>query len=377
LAKGTRSTGQRGRRSATSGGPKRRRSKSIPSTDKAASETAKRISASRRTSGVAKRTAAKQLPEFQPPPNDNLSSAFDRLGLVPERYRGTDKFIDIVTWNIRFFHDQDRDRVRRIVGVLSELNADIIVLQEIRNQSMEVVAEELRRLEAGFYSTAYGTTGGDQRVALLYDLDWVRAKEDVTELFGKGQIMTNDGKDAFPRLPLYSAFTCLTEERPFDFQLVGVHLKSQRGGGEDQRTRAARELRSWLVDEAPRYDADVIILGDWNAPPSADAWSVFHDLEDEGQVKFRSVNNESEISHLMYRNKHNFGSRLDLTALSMSASERMGEPPDVVRWAPLDELLGTDPKASQIKEFLKALREEVSDHLPVVTRFYFSDDRDG
>ena len=93
-------------------------------------------------------------------------------------------------------------------------------------------------------------------------------------------------------------------------------------------------------------------------------------------MKFRSVNNESEISHLMYRNKQDLGSRLDLTALSMSASERMGEPPAVVRWAPLDELLGSDPKANQIKEFLKSVRDDVSDHLPVVTRFYFTDDRD-
>lgn len=40
------------------------------------------------------------LPELQPSPNDNLSSAFDRLGLVQEKFRDTDKFFDIVTWNI-------------------------------------------------------------------------------------------------------------------------------------------------------------------------------------------------------------------------------------------------------------------------------------
>jgi endonuclease/exonuclease/phosphatase family metal-dependent hydrolase len=342
---------------------------------KGAPTSAKRIAETRRASGMAKRAAAPRLPEFQPPPNDNLSRAFDRLGLVPEKYRGTDKFVDIVTWNIRFFHDLDRDRVRRIVNVLSELNADVIVMQEIRDRSMEIVAEELRRLETGYYATAYGTTGGDQRVALMYDLDWIRAKEDIGELFGKGEITTTDGKDAFPRLPLFTAFTALTQGQPFDFQFVGVHLKSQRGGGEDQRTRAARELRSWLVDEAPRYDADVIIMGDWNAPPSAKAWEVFHDLEDEGQLKFRSVNNESDISHLMYRNKRDLGSRLDLAAISMSASERMGEPPSVVRWAPLEEFLGADPKAVQIKEFFSSIREEVSDHLPVVTRFYFEDER--
>lgn len=194
---------------------------------------------------------------------------------MPEKYRGTDQFLDIVTWNIRFFHDQDADRVKRIVNVLSELNADIIVLEEIKHQSLEVVAEELRRIEAGYYQTAYGTTGGDQRVSIMYDLDWIRAKDDIRELFGKGQVMVG-GKDAFPRLPLYSSFTGLTQEAPFDFQLVGLHLKSQRGGGEDQRERAAIELRNWLVNDAPMVDADVIMLGDWNEPPDSDTWQPFH-----------------------------------------------------------------------------------------------------
>lgn len=332
------------------------------------------VGRARRASGVASRRGAERLPEFQPPPNDNISSAFDRLGLVPERYKGTDKFIDIVTWNIRFFHDQDPDRVKRIVNVLSELNADVIVLEEIKDQSLEVVAQELRSQEAGYYATAYGTTGGDQRVSIMYDLDWIRAKDNFRELFGKGQVMVGN-KDAFPRLPLYSYFTGLTQGTPFDFQLIGVHLKSQRGGGKDQRERAALELRNWLVNDASAEDADVIILGDWNEPPASDTWQPFHVLEQEKRALFNKVNNESDISHLMYRNKQNIGSRLDLTAISMSASRRMGKPPEVVRWAPLEELLGTDAKATRIKDFLKDLRENVSDHMPVVTRFYFKDER--
>lgn len=320
---------------------------------------------------MARGTAAPVPAEFQPPPNDNLSNAFDRLGLVPPRYRGTDNFLDIVCWNIRFFHDQDPDRVKRIVNVLSELNADIIVLEEIKNLSMDVVAQQLRDIDAGFYQTAYGTTGGDQRVAILYDLDWIRAKDDIRELFGKGQVMVGN-KDAFPRLPLHAYFTGLTEGSPFDFQLVGLHLKSQRGGGLDQRITASEALRDWLISDAPAVDADVIMLGDWNEPPDSNTWEAFHKLEQQNLAKFASINNSSEISHLMYKNKQNLGSRLDMAAVSMSASERMGEPPAVVRWAPLDEFLGTDPKANQIKEFLKTIREDVSDHLPVVTRFYFT-----
>ena len=348
----------------------KRKTKRASSTAPAAS---RRVSTARRASGVAKKQVSKRLPEFQPPPNDNLSNGFAKLGLVPERYRGTDKFLDVVTWNIRFFHDRDPDRVKRIVNVLTELNADIIVLQEILDQSLEVVARELAHREAGYYETAYGTTGGNQRVAMMYDLDWVRAKDDIRELYQKGAIITSEGKDVFPRLPLLGEFTALTEENPFDFQLVGLHLKSQRGGGEEQRKRAAQELSHWLVNDAPKIDADVIMLGDWNQPPSAAAWEPIRRLEATKKLLFTGINSESEISHLMYRNKQEIGSKLDLAAISMSASEKMGKPPAGVRWEPLEDLLANTPSAQQIKEFIKTVREEVSDHLPVVTRFYFTD----
>jgi hypothetical protein len=55
----------------------------------------------------------------------------------------------------------------------------------------------------------------------MYDLDWIRAKDSITELFGKNSVVTADGKDAFPRLPLYSYFTILSEiEEAFDLQIT-------------------------------------------------------------------------------------------------------------------------------------------------------------
>lgn len=332
-----------------------------------------KVEKQRRSSGMAKSAAR---PPFEPPPNDNLSKNFAELGLVPPKYRGTDQFLDIVQWNIRFFHDQDPERVERIVNILSELNADIIILQEIKYMSLEAVAQGLRDRKAGYYQTAYGTTGGDQRVAIMYDLDWIRAKDEITELYSKGEVMAADGKDAFPRLPLYSTFTALADESPFDFQLVGVHLKSQRGGGKPQRHRAAEKLAEWMSYDAPQVDADVIIIGDWNEKPSADTWKPIHDLERDGQLVFESINNESDVSHLMYKNKKDIGSRLDLRAVSMAAAAALGDPGGVVRWTSLEDFLSNDPQGEQIKDFLKKIREEVSDHLPVVLRFYFTDEDD-
>lgn len=312
--------------------------------------------------------------------NDNLSVAFHRAGeragkeLVPREYAGTDRYLDVVTWNIRYFHDRDKERVRRITDVLEALNADAFVFQEILDGSMNVVAEDLERRGAGHYSVAYGSTGGQQRIALMHDLDWLRLKDDAAELFGKGTIRSDDGKDAFPRLPFLGIFTCLPRvdtKDVFDFQLLGVHLKSQRGGGGAQRERGAKALADWLTKEAPRVDSDVIVLGDWNAPPSADVWKPIWELEDAGHAHFTKVNDESEISHLMYQRASEYGSRLDLACITQSAIEQVKTAPKVVRWTSLDELLEGSPKGTQIRSYIREISANVSDHMPVVTRFYF------
>lgn len=316
--------------------------------------------------------------------NDNISTGLEAMDLVPPHYRGSDRFLDLVAWNIRYFHDKDKKRVRRIAEILSALNADIIVCEEIMDGSLESVAEQLARLGAGYYNVAYGTTGGDQRVAIMYDVDWVRAKGDIAELFEKGKVIASNGKDAFPRLPLRGHFTCLprdTNKPPFDFQLLGVHLKSQRSSpsarsdnGEIQRKKSAEKLADWLQTEAPKVDADVIITGDWNEPPEANAWQPLRNLQSQGQLLFSSLNDTGTISHFMYKTKSNFGSRLDLTAVTVAAEKQIKNKPDVVTWTSLTELLAQNPKGKEIRNYIKQVTADISDHMPVVTRFYFTEE---
>lgn len=313
---------------------------------------------------------------YEPVGNDNISRSFDATGLIPDGLRGTDQFLDIVTWNIRFFHHHDEKRVERISQILSVLNADVIVLQEILFDSLAAVIQRLRELSAGHYQVEYGTTGGNQRVAMMWDLDWVRAKDDVKELVKKGEVRASDGKDAFPRLPLCGYFTSISDlgySSPFDFQLVGLHLKSQRGGGAAQRKASGKWLANWLPKSSEEVDSDIILIGDWNEKPSAESWSNLHKLEKEGDLKFKSINSESDISHLYYKNKKKLGSKLDLSVVSVAAYDKIAQDPKVVRWTSLDKFLETSPKASEIKAFLREVREDISDHMPVVTRFYFEE----
>jgi len=56
---------------------------------------------------------------------DRIGKFLDAKKLVPPRFRGTDKFLDIVSWNIRWFDHQDDRRIKAIEQVLTEINADI------------------------------------------------------------------------------------------------------------------------------------------------------------------------------------------------------------------------------------------------------------
>lgn len=294
---------------------------------------------------------------FTPASNDNLSGIF--RDLVPDELEGDDRFVDIVSWNIKFFNRRDNRRVEQITSIMKELNADIFVLQEIEEGSLDPVAEALTQSGAGFYKTVYGSNGMDQRVAFMYDTEWVRASR-LEELFTHKPKLAS-GKEIFPRLPLYGSFVVRADESPFDFELVGVHLKSQRGQNrsKDQREAAAEFLIKWLHTEAE--DEDVLIIGDWNAKSSAEEWARIRDLEVTGKIRFSSWNPESEVSHLSSNGR---GTRLDMVVVTPAVDEvAVIEGTTIIRWKDLLER----------RDFLRFVIDNISDHLPVISRFRFKD----
>lgn len=306
--------------------------------------------------------------------NDNISKL---LGGVDKKFNDSDDFIDIVQWNLRWFNSQEPERVTKIIDVLSLLNSDVFVFQEIAPESLDGVARELTEQKKGSYKVAYGTTGGQQRVAIMWDMEWVRLKDDVKELFGRGAVTTPGGKDVFPRLPLWSYLFCkstISNKRGFDFQLVGLHLKSQldkSGTGEDdlQRTLSASKLANWLQRESNHVDADTILLGDWNEAPDAKAWESIRKLEKEKLVKFKSINDKTHFSHLYYRNRNEVGSLLDLRVVTSPFASQMNKTGGPINWLTLESLLESSATAGEVKKVINQIKGEVTDHLPVLTRF--------
>lgn len=325
---------------------------------------------------------------------DNLSALLDARRLVPKKFRGTDRYLDVISWNIRWFDASDADRVKAIADVLAVLNADFLVLTEIAaDGALAEVCHQLAQAKAGFYSAHYGTTGQEQRVVLMWDRDWVRAKTAPVELFKDEDLRVpaewgTKPQAVFPRLPLWGYFEALSSkpgDEGFTFELVGVHLKAQgpdpkgyrgpaRRWGIPQRTKAAERLGSWLVADHEHYDTDVIVIGDWNATPDREEWKRLRELEAANEIRFAAINKKDEISHLVRLNASGpAGTRLDLHLITREADanavpKKTGV---VIKWKPFDDLASMVP--ADRASYFKALKQRFSDHLPVLSRFYLTE----
>lgn len=367
-------------------------------------------SAAAKKAPAAKKAVAKKAAVKRPVPrpadlrvvvaeNDHLSAAL--ADIVPEAQRGTDRYLDVVQWNIEWFgarKSEEKDKVRKglIYQILAALNADLFVFQEVAGPSsdgrypgsLDDIAEALTASGAGNYAVYYTKAGGEQRVAMMYDRDWVRAKADVEELFPRNTHRTPDGKDAFAgRTPLYGYFTAraVGEANPnapgggavgrkFDFQALGVHLKAMGDGG-PQRLASAKVLAEWLKKTAPMVDSDALILGDWNASPDDECWAPIHAMEGAG-VHFRQINDPSDFSYLWLANRQDkYVSRIDLTAMTLSSAQNVvGKAAEVIQWKPIEEVIATAGSltATAVRRVMEKLKEQVSDHLPTVSRFYYT-----
>lgn len=338
----------------------------------------------------AKKAAKKKTPTFfdRGDVEDHISRLLDAQKLVPDEYRGTDEFLDVVSWNIRWFDHKDPKRVAAILKVLDTINADVFVLVEIAEDgALDEIASKLAALDSGFYSVAYGTTGAQQRVVLMWDRDWVRLKKPVQELFDSNlKVTAEDGRkrEVFPRLPLYGYFEGLSsvpDTEGFTFELVGVHLKSQMppmgfGGGRfgvKQREKAAETIGAWLRNDNEHSDQDILVIGDWNAAPGMEEWEPLRELEQSGEIEFEEINPAKEVTHIARLNKSGpGGSRLDMHLITQAADAQAV--PDqkavVIQWSLFDHL--DELSAADRTVLAKAMRTNFSDHLPCVTRFYFT-----
>lgn len=192
--------------------------------------------------------------------------------------------VRVATWNVKDFFDSRDDprkdddvvpeaqvarKVEQIASVLREIDADVVLLQEVEN------LELLNRLAAAVAPLRYGAwlrEGADPRgidVALLARSRLLRYDGHVRDLDSKGN-------------PLWSRDLV---EAHLDvggrhLVLLGSHLKSKRiSRSDDRRREQAERMRSVADEVRARWpNALVVVGGDLN--DDAESWSLEPLLQD-------------------------------------------------------------------------------------------------
>ncbi len=265
----------------------------------------------------------------------------------------------IAAWNLATFEPLSEVRIAQQARGLAMLDAELITLVEIKNEShIRKLAEHLenRGVEYDFdFIEQNQTAGGHDAMH-------------IGVLFKKGVEITNSsllvgsdlGNDNLRR-----AYVCDVNIGKFDFKLIGVHLKSGRELNNqrirDDQCKVIGEFIKNLRGPADR-DPDILLMGDFNMIPGQDI-SNFHYLGGDDIMDFvSSWDLQERYSHILPSGRENL---LDGFAISRRFSTEYIK--GSLRLFPMHWNMGV----GQAK-----YRADVSDHLPFVASFDIGRDRD-
>jgi endonuclease/exonuclease/phosphatase family metal-dependent hydrolase len=258
----------------------------------------------------------------------------------------------IAAWNLATFEPLDDERIKRQAHGLRLLDAELVTLVEIKNEShISALAEHLADTgviyEYSFLEQAQPDSGHDaMHIGVLF-------KQGVTVT--DPYLLTGSDLD---NVRLRKAFVCDVNIGKFDFKLIAVHLKSGRGTEEqlirDDQCKVIGQFIADLRGERDR-DPDVLLMGDFNMIPGQDI-SNFHHLGGDDIMDFvSSWDLQERYSHILPSGRENL---LDGFAISRRYSTEYIK--GSLRLFPMHWNMGL----GQGK-----YREDVSDHLPFVASF--------
>lgn len=222
----------------------------------------------------------------------------------------------IATWNIEWFKEgktrgfpeltgddalpaRTIDDFEFIADAIITMDVELLLLQEIHGDDTEIEGEwsshspELERLIAilnlrsGAMAWDYriGTTGRDQRLALLWDTRTVGLEWWCEAALPSDRV---NGKELFDRQPIVGMFSCFKDGVEMnDFVVVNLHLASGQDNTKNHDMAMQRVLE-WIEFERgqdnciPSEELDIVVGGDLNAS-RFDTWDEeFWDILESG-----------------------------------------------------------------------------------------------
>lgn len=279
--------------------------------------------------------------------------AFNIEWLGTPNFRGCQQGVPNSCWPLR-----TRNEVSQIADLFTRvLDLDVVTLIEINTSSRQF--GWLKEIAASRGYDEFHVGNAQQNVVVMWRRDRVQARGqsralEVRTSFSLPGNCRSNGLRAPLAVPLKSG--------NFDFVVVGVHLKSQRGGDCADRVRAeqAKDIVGRLT-ELRQDDPDIIVIGDFNAELSDTSLRPLFaaGFQSLTQAQLRSPGS-GPVSYL----KEPFRSVIDhLMVLENTRAE----------FVPRSTTIFSAPASQTAYE--KYLRH-ISDHAPVWASFYTDRDDD-
>jgi endonuclease/exonuclease/phosphatase family metal-dependent hydrolase len=264
----------------------------------------------------------------------------------------------IAGWNILGFDPIPDTRVKRIARAIRKINPDLIVLSEVNpNDVPEKIVQELGAdYQAPIVLPQHD--GVIQNIALIF-------KTGVTvsdaQLLPETDLPEEDGSR--------QALTAKIRIGNFDFVLIGVHLKSGRtASSRAKRTRQCSAIADFIEQSVAGNEKDVLVLGDYNMIPRSGATrndeANFVALSPTNFLRFVSSDFLSGRTSHISGCKPLRGNLLDGFAISRTFTREF--------------IAGSTRmvSVSKLGTNCASFKQNISDHLPLVSEFRITTDDD-
>lgn len=250
----------------------------------------------------------------------------------------------IAAWNLAGYNTISEERFKNQLEGLAILDAEIITLVEVKPFShMQRLVDGLAQ-KGSVYHSVMLPQAEDLNIGFLFK-DGVEAG--VPEFIPGSDL----GRPGYRK-----ALSVEMKVGNFDFQLIGVHLKSGRGRQEQIiRDNQCKVIREYIKVFRGNRQKDILLVGDFNMIPGQDV-SNFHYLGGDDMMDFLSSwDLQDRFSHILRKGRANL---LDGFAITRTFS---GE---YIRGS-----LRLFPMHWTMDMGRASFREKVSDHLPFVASF--------
>ncbi len=264
----------------------------------------------------------------------------------------------IAVWNLAQFTPSNDARFRNQVNGLAILDAEVVVLVEVKPLAyIDRLAEALSHLGLAYHTAILPQPFHDMNIGVLYK-PGVQV-DNLALLEGSEYVKMNASGVA--EKAGRQALTADIRIAEFSAHLIAVHLKSGREGpSQRMRDDQCKVIGAYITayKSAPGQSDDTILLmGDFNMVPGQDV-SNFHHLGGDDLMDFLSCwDLQDRYSHISQNGPANL---LDGYAISRLPEQRRAYIRGTLRLFPLHWTMNMGRAR---------FRDQVSDHLPFTASF--------